>query len=68
MLLYGDNNNWFAAYGFWVFKYYGHENVSLMAGGLKKWKLESRPMTAEIPFYPPTLYRVTQVNAGYRAD
>jgi thiosulfate/3-mercaptopyruvate sulfurtransferase len=68
VILYGDNNNWFAAYGFWIFKYYGHENVSLMDGGLKKWKLENRPLTAEVPNYPATDYRVTKINAEYRAD
>ena len=68
VVLYGDNNNWFAAYGFWIFKYYGHENISLMDGGLKKWKLENRPLTAEVPSYPPTDYRVTKINAEYRAD
>src|SRR3712207_744776 len=40
VVLYGDNNNWFAAYGFWVFKYYAHDRVSLMDGDVKKWKLE----------------------------
>src|SRR5829696_785868 len=68
VVLYGDNNNWFAAYGFWIFKYYGHENVSLMDGGLKKWKLENRPLTAQVPSYPTTEYRVTKINAEYRAD
>jgi thiosulfate/3-mercaptopyruvate sulfurtransferase len=68
VVLYGDNNNWFAAYGFWIFRYYGHENVSLMDGGLKKWKLENRPLTADVPSYPPTHYRVTRINAEYRAD
>src|SRR5688572_21893869 len=68
VVLYGDNNNWFAAYGFWIFKYYGHENISLMDGGLKKWKAEGRAMTAELPHFPPTNYRVTNVNADYRAD
>jgi thiosulfate/3-mercaptopyruvate sulfurtransferase len=68
VVLYGDNNNWFAAYGFWIFQYYGHENVSLMDGGLKKWKAEGRAMSAEVPHYPPTNYRVTNVNADYRAD
>ncbi len=68
VILYGDNNNWFAAYGFWIFKYYGHENVSLMDGGLKKWKLEQRPMTTEQSTYAPTQYRVTKLNTDYRAD
>jgi thiosulfate/3-mercaptopyruvate sulfurtransferase len=68
VVLYGDNNNWFAAYGLWIFKYYGHENVSLMNGGLKKWKAENRPMTNAAPAYTPTNYRVRRVNAEYRAD
>jgi thiosulfate/3-mercaptopyruvate sulfurtransferase len=68
VVLYGDNNNWFAAYGFWIFKYYGHEPVSLMDGGLKKWKLDNRPLTAEVPAYTPTQYRVTAVNVAFRAD
>lgn len=68
VILYGDNNNWFAAYGLWVFQYYGHDNVSLMDGGLKKWKLEGRPLTAEVPDYPQTHYQVTRINSEYRAD
>jgi len=68
VILYGDNNNWFAAYAFWIFKYYGHENVSLMDGGLKKWKLENRPMNSAAPAYPPTSYKVSKINAEYRAD
>lgn len=68
VVLYGDNNNWFAAYGFWIFKYYGHENVSLMDGGVKRWKLDRRPMTAEVPTYPATQYKVTKINTEYRAD
>jgi len=68
VVLYGDNNNWFAAYGFWIFKYYGHENVSLMDGGLKKWKAEGRPMSADIPHYPATHYAVRKINHHYRAN
>lgn len=68
VVLYGDNNNWFAAYALWVFKYYGHENVSLLNGGLKKWKLENLPLTAEVPTYPATSYKVSKINAEYRAD
>jgi thiosulfate/3-mercaptopyruvate sulfurtransferase len=68
IVLYGDNNNWFAAYGFWLFKYYGHENISLMDGGLKKWKAESRQLTADVPKFPATNYRVAQVKTEYRAD
>jgi thiosulfate/3-mercaptopyruvate sulfurtransferase len=68
VILYGDNNNWFAAYGFWIFQYYGHDNVSLMDGGLKKWKLENRTMTAEVPSYAHTPYKIAKINTEYRAD
>lgn len=68
VVLYGDNNNWFAAYAFWLFKYYGHEKVSLLDGGLKKWKLENLPLAAEVPTYPPSEYRITHINHEYRAD
>ncbi len=68
VILYGDNNNWFAAYGFWIFQYYGHLNVSLMDGGLKKWKAEGRPMLAAIVTYTATNYKVTKINHDYRAD
>jgi thiosulfate/3-mercaptopyruvate sulfurtransferase len=46
VVLYGGNNNWFAAYAYWYFKLYGHGRVSLMDGGRKRWELEDRPMTA----------------------
>ncbi len=68
VVLYGDNNNWFAAYAFWLFKYYGHENVSLMNGGRKKWLDEGRPVTADVPSYAPTSYSVRAVNPDLRAD
>lgn len=68
VVLYGDNNNWFAAYAFWQFKYYGHENVSLMDGGRKKWLDEGRPVTTEVPKYAPASYTVKSINANLRAD
>lgn len=68
VVLFGDNNNWFAAYAFWLFKYYGHENVSLMNGGRKKWIDEGREQTTDVPTYPATTYAVTQINADLRAD
>ena len=58
VVLYGGNNNWFAAYAYWYFRYYGHQPVRLMDGGRKKWELEGRPLTAEVT-------RVT-AGAGYR--
>ncbi len=48
VVLYGDNNNWFAAWAFWQFKFYGHREVRLVDGGRKKWELENRPLTTEI--------------------
>ena len=47
IILYGDNNNWFAAYAFWQLKYYGHKDVRLMNGGRKKWIEEKRPLIKE---------------------
>ena len=47
VVLYGGNNNWFAAYAYWYFKLFGHERVSLLDGGRKRWELEDRPMTAD---------------------
>jgi thiosulfate/3-mercaptopyruvate sulfurtransferase len=49
LVLYGDFNNWFAAFAFWVFKYYGYRDIRLMNGGRKKWLQEDRPLTKDIP-------------------
>ena len=49
VVLYGGNNNWFAAYAYWYFKLYGHEDVRLLDGGRKKWELDSRELTDELP-------------------
>ena len=49
VVLYGDFNNWFAAFAFWVFKYYGHGDVRIMNGGRKKWELENRQYTTDEP-------------------
>ncbi|MGI8574752.1 MAG: sulfurtransferase [Egibacteraceae bacterium] len=49
VVLYGGNNNWFAAYAYWYFKIYGHDKVSLMDGGRKLWELQERPFTDEVP-------------------
>jgi len=68
IVLYGDNNNWFAAYAFWLLKYYGHENVSLIDGGRKKWLDEGRPTTTDVPSYPASSYKVGSINADIRAD
>jgi thiosulfate/3-mercaptopyruvate sulfurtransferase len=68
IVLYGDNNNWFAAYALWLLKYYGHENVSLIDGGRKKWLAENRETTTDTPTYPVTNYKVSHINYEYRAD
>jgi thiosulfate/3-mercaptopyruvate sulfurtransferase len=48
VVLYGGNKNWFAAYGYWYFKYYGHPHVQLLNGGRRKWELEGRPLVTEV--------------------
>jgi thiosulfate/3-mercaptopyruvate sulfurtransferase len=68
VVLYGDNNNWFAAYAFWLFKYYGHENVRLIDGGRKKLVAENQQLTTDAASYPKTDYKVGKVNADLRAD
>ncbi len=58
LVLYGDFNNWFAAYAFWDLKYYKVENVKLMDGGRKKWLIEDRPLTKDISTYRPSTFRI----------
>lgn len=67
VVLYGDNNNWFAAYAFWLLKYYRHRDVRLMDGGRKKWVLEGRPLTTEPPRITPTTYRAPEPDPAVRA-
>jgi thiosulfate/3-mercaptopyruvate sulfurtransferase len=59
ILLYGDNNNWFAAYAYWALKYYGHDKVKLVNGGRVKWEAEGRPYTTESPSVEPAGYQFT---------
>lgn len=66
-VLYGDNNNWFAAYALWQFKYFGHKDVRLMNGGRKKWELEGRPFTTEVPKVAPTRYKANPSDENIRA-
>ena len=49
VVLYGGNNNWFAAYAYWYFRLYGHDSVKLLDGGRKKWELDSRDLVADVP-------------------
>ena len=58
IVLYSGNNNWFAAYAYWLFKLRGVENVKLLNGGRKKWELESRPLTQEAPDRPTATFRI----------
>jgi thiosulfate/3-mercaptopyruvate sulfurtransferase len=67
IVLYGDFNNWFAAYAFWDLKYYQVENVKLMNGGRKKWLLEDRPLSKDVPTYPPGKYSVKAPDETLRA-
>ncbi|MFQ6027662.1 MAG: sulfurtransferase [Dehalococcoidia bacterium] len=67
VVLYGDNNNWFAAWAFWQMKYYGHRDVRLMNGGRVKWEAEGRPLTTEVPSYPRKSYSASQRDESIRA-
>jgi thiosulfate/3-mercaptopyruvate sulfurtransferase len=59
VVLYGGNNNWFAAYAYWILKLRGFDNVKLLNGGRKKWELESRELTQDVPSRQPTGVRIT---------
>jgi thiosulfate/3-mercaptopyruvate sulfurtransferase len=67
IILYGDNNNWFATYAFWLLKMYGHEDLHLMDGGRRKWVEEGRPLTTDAPEIAPTRYTAQSVRFGLRA-
>ena len=67
VILYGDFNNWFAAFVFWIFKYYGHEKVKIMNGGRKKWEMEKKSYTKEEPQIQKTKYVSKPPNEGMRA-
>jgi len=67
ILLYGDNNNWFAAYALWQLKYYGHKDVRLINGGRKKWVEEKRPLTTEPTKVAATKYRAAAPDESIRA-
>lgn len=67
IVLYGDSNNWFAAWAFWQLKVYGHKDVRLMNGGRKKWEMEGRPLTSAIPETEAKTYRVQEPDLSLRA-
>lgn len=67
IILYGDNNNWFAAWAYWLLKYYGHEDVKILDGGRKKWEAEDRELTTDGPDYDKTNYTISGTKDEYRA-
>ena len=67
IVLYGDNNNWFAAWAFWILKYYGHRDVRLLDGGRVKWLADKRELTTAIPSYPRTRYAAQAPHSDIRA-
>ena len=67
IVLYGGNNNWFAAYAYWYFKLYGHQDVKLLDGGRKKWELDSRELTDELPTRERTSYTAQEQDTSIRA-
>ena len=67
VILYGDNNNWFAAWALWQLKYYGHKDVRLMDGGRAKWVAENRSLTTDVPNHPSKSYKAGEPNESIRA-
>lgn len=67
VILYGDNNNWFATYAFWLLKLYGHKDVRLMNGGRKKWMDEGRPTVTDSPVLSPATYHAKEPDLNLRA-
>ena len=67
IVLYGDRNNWFAAYTYWYLKYYGHDNVRLLNGPREKWISEGRPTTGDVPSNEPATFRAQEGDKSIRA-
>jgi thiosulfate/3-mercaptopyruvate sulfurtransferase len=67
VIIYGDTNNWFAAWAAWVFDIYGHRSFKLLDGGRNKWVAERRPLDTATPRFRATTYRVSRVNSNLRA-
>ena len=64
IVFYGDKNNWWACYAFWVFQLFGHANAKVMDGGRIKWEKEQRPITRDVPSYPKTAYKAEERQDG----
>src|SRR5438477_7760830 len=67
IILYGDRNNWFAAYTYWYLRYYGHDNVKLLNGPRERWINEGRATTTEVPNYQPATFTAKSRDEGIRA-
>jgi thiosulfate/3-mercaptopyruvate sulfurtransferase len=67
VVFYGDRNNWFACYAFWLFEYYGHLKIRILNGGRIKWLKENRPLSMEFPKYPATDYQAKEPDLSVRA-
>ena len=67
VIVYGDNNNWFAAWALWQLRYYGHGDVRLMNGGRAKWAAENRPLSTDVPSHAPKTYTAKDPNDNIRA-
>ena len=67
IVLYGDNNNWFAAWAFWQLKIYGHQDVRIMDGGRKKWLAEGRELSTDTPAFPAKTYKASGPDLSLRA-
>src|ERR1700760_2685915 len=67
VILYGGNNNWFAAYAYWYFRLYGHQNVKLIDGGRKKWELDGRPLVSDATMREKTSYTAKDQDLSIRA-
>jgi thiosulfate/3-mercaptopyruvate sulfurtransferase len=66
LILYGDFNNWFAAFAFWVFKYYGYKDLRIMNGGRKKWLEEDRPLSKDVQQYPKGSFKAAEPDKSIR--
>jgi thiosulfate/3-mercaptopyruvate sulfurtransferase len=67
VVFYGDRNNWYATYTFWLFRLYGHTDLRVLNGGRAKWEAEGRPLVKEVPSYPATTYTATEPDLAIRA-
>ncbi len=67
VILYGDKNNWFATYTFWLFKYYGHRDARILNGGRDRWLRERRKTSTEVPRFSPTTYAAKSPDQSIRA-